>query len=712
MTATFSASSLTFDGKNVELTFTYDTTTTISSDFKQLTVDIYDLSGDNGPVLLDEKTIYASDLKDFIDEFQSGDPSVPVIKHVITIDVDETVRKLMVKASENVTGANDVNFPDLNLNIPRAPSAPILENVDVTVSINGSGVQLNGSLKIIPQKGDGTSGVLLSAAGVDSNNQYFVEKLSRVPFMESNGAVSINLSDSAFDNTKIKNLKPESVVQFRARSQANDLDGNLSNLVTLEASVRLKAATITGVISFQNKKVTVNGTIPQQSGGGNTRDSLLAQLKQPNQPLDDMGWKITDAINILLISNNNGTPVTFSKEITKANSNTNNSNSNLSDLVSGAVYAFATIVHNGDLVLDKSIDVATTGAFAAPFDQSKASNIRTGVALTYLDPGTQFVAGSQTYDPLTRKLQFSPSLVTSNGTPATIPADENIVCSFAFSSEKKGLLATSQNASGNTAVPIEMYNDKDPILDDEYTVKCSVKYFLSQFLLDNVDNDPPSPLKYDNSNDGFKCIVIGDLSSTTKKGRMSEDVPKLGDLQLAVTRNAVGNKKLEASWMAEYDETFRLLSVELELMKGISGTDNSAPVQFNNLILSSSNNFPTRVSATMNGSDVADTFVFNEVGTISGIPSVFNPVLLNGLFTVRGRALVADIQNSNNVIVSSWSYASIDVNPVILNGPTFVTISAVAASSGNSFAVNFGTPSRSQIYTDSVPLSWGFNPVV
>jgi hypothetical protein len=425
---------------------------------------------------------------------------------------------------------------------------------------------------------------------------------------------------------------------------------------------------------------------------------------------------ITDVMNVDVPTPTGGAPqnVSFTKDVTKINSVLNNVTTTLVDFVSGDVYAFIAVQHDDAFLVGKSVDISTIGANAPPLTQSKASNQKMGVTLALVDKTYKFISGTQNYDSVTKVLSFSPSVVTSSGAalPTPLPNDTNYIYEYSFNSSKKtpSKIDSARNAGGIYTVP-NIFVDKSPIGDDVYTLTATISYMLSDYALQSIENPSNEPSLYvhpDLSNANKKSsVLVATYSSTTKKGRTTEDVPLLKALDLGLTMNILGVRKLVAYWNADYDASFRIQSVQLEVMKGFAGTPSSGANSFIPLVLSSATPFPTQVTPNINGTDVADVYVFNEIGTVSGNPAVFSATALSGSFTVRARATVADKQNGDNLITSGWAYDSYEVDPVIMNGPTAVSIASVAASVGKSFNVSFTAPARTAISSLSVPSTWG-----
>jgi hypothetical protein len=725
-TFTQAGASLTYNGAKLyyKLTYVAPGSDPIKASFLQLKINYYEVK-ETGLELLGEITQDRSDLEAHIKSVQNGDPTISVSQHLIEIPFGNA-RSIRVQGNENGSGVNDQDFTDKDLTIQKPPSAPKIELLNPVFTTNGNAVSLSGSLKVTPVLGEGTSIFQILVTGVAaSDGKSFSERLGRETFTPTESAPSytVDLSESKYNITKLKDLKADSTVKISVRCQANDYDGPFSQSISADASIRLVSPVLTSVKSLQDKKITVNGTIQQRPANNTTRKySILAQKSERNVALSASAWMITDVMNVdVPVPTGGASPqnVSFTKDITKINSVANNTSSSLVDFVSGDVYAFIAVQHDGAFTVGKSIDISipTTDTTAPPLTQSKASNQKMGVTLALVDKSYKFVSGTQNYDSVSKVLSFTPGFLTSSSgaLPTTaLPNDSNYIYEYIFSSSKKtpSKIDSARNAGGISTVP-NIFVDKAPITEDVYTLTATISYMLSDYALQSIENSSNEPSLYihpDLSNANTKSsVLVATYSSTTKKGRTAEDVPLLKGLDLGITMNKDGVRKLVASWIADYDASFKIQNVHLEVMKGFSGSASSGANSFTPLVLNSASGsgFPTQVSASINSADVADVYVFNDVGTVSGTPLTFSPAVLSGSFTVRARAVVADKQNGDNSIISGWAYDSYEVDPVVMNGPTLVSIAPVAASVGKSFNVAFTTPAKTNINANSVPSTWG-----
>jgi hypothetical protein len=696
MPVTFQSTTTAYhNGSTLKKELTFANPTTIDSEFNQLTIDVHDSATMD---IIQSITITRQDLENYIKAIQNGDTTVPVVKFIQTLS-NGIASKVKIYATENGKDTSDQTFAPVEVNILKAPSAPSvsLSNTSFIKNGAGTGVVMSGEFKITPKLNENVKSVQMVVIGIKSDGVAFRYVSTKQPFEPSEliPSYTYNLSNTAFANADFKNLKPDSTVKFYAKCEANDYESVLSIFESANASIRLLAPVLSSAKSFQDRKVTVSGTIKQSSNASH-RYSILAQKMQENVNLSPTGWFTTDSIDIAVPSQVGASAqtVTFSKDITKINA---------VNLELGEVYAFIAVQHSGPFETGKSVDISAK-VNPPPLDQSVASSTKTAVTVQHFDKTLVFSAGNQSGgNATTPALSFTPVFRTSNGGAATLPAYDGVLYDWYFSSAKKGQINKGHNASGISANPSpNIFVDPTPIENDEYTFTATISYFISSFAISKIEVDT-ADLKYSlHPQNGQNVVSLASFTTKSKKSKSSLDVPVLKNLDLGVT--LVSNvRKLTSSYQSEFDKNVLILTaVELQLMKGIAGTGDTG---FNPLSFSPSSAVTT-YNADKNSSDIKDVVVFNELYTVGATTpyTQLSDANLSGVFTVRARCKYTD-KDTNAPVDSAWVYDSYEVASSIMNAPKSVTIASVASTKGKSFSVTIVVDKKSSII--GLPASWG-----
>jgi hypothetical protein len=695
MPVTFNPSTSAYhNGSILKKEFTFASATTIDPDFNQLTIDVHDAATMD---IIASTTVSRQELEDYIGAVQNGDTTVPVTKYIPNLSTG-SASKVKIYATENGKASSDQVFNPVEVNILKAPSPPIvsLSNESFIKNSSGTGVVMSGDFKITPNLSENVKFVQMVVIGIKSDGVAFRYSSDKTAFEPSEAIPSFifNLGNAAFAAADFKNLKPDSTVKFYAKCEANDYESALSAFESANASIRLLAPVLSSAKSFQDKKVTVSGTIKQSSTASH-KYSILAQKMQENVNLSTTGWLPTDNVNIAVPSQVGATAqtVSFSKDVTKVNGG---------DLDLGEVYAFIAVQHSGDFELNKSVDISAK-VNPPPLDQSVASSAKTAVTVAHFDKTLVFSAGSQSGgNATTPALSFAPVFRTSIGAAAVLPTNDGILYDWYFSSAKKGQINKGHNASGISAIPSpNIFVDPTPIENDEYTFTATISYFVSSFAISKIEGTPDLTYSLHPQN-GQNVVSLASFTTKSKKAKSSLDVPVLKNLDLGITL-VTGARKLTASYQSEFDKTVLTLNaVELQVMKGIAGTGDTG---FNPLSFAS-NSSVTTYNAEKNSSDIKDVIIFNDLYTV-GASTPYTQLSnsnLSGVFTVRARCKYTD-KDTNAPVDFAWVYDSYEVASSIMNAPKSVTIASVASTKGKSFSVTFVVDKKSDII--GLPASWG-----
>jgi hypothetical protein len=696
MPTTFNSSTSAYhNGSILKKEFTFANATTIEPDFNQLTIDVHDAATMD---IIASTTVSRQDIEDYIGAIQNGDTTVPVTKYIPNLSTG-SASKVKIYATENGKEGSDQVFTPVEVNILKAPSPPIvsLSNESFTKNTPGTGVVMSGDFKITPNISENVKFVQMIVIGIESGGVAFRYSSDKTAFEPSEATPSyiFNLGNSAFDNAEFKNLKPDSTVKFYAKCEANDYESALSAFESVNASIRLLAPVLSSAKSFQDKKVTVSGTI-KQSSNETHKYSILAQKMQENVNLSPTGWLPTDNTNIAVPSQVGATAqtVSFSKDVTRVNGN-------ILDL--GEVYAFIAVQHSGNFELNKSVDISAN-ANPPPLDQSVASSAKTAVTVAHFDKTLVFSAGSQSGgNATTPALSFTPVFRTSIGAAADLPTNDGILYDWYFSSAKKGQINKGHNASGISAIPSpNIFVDPTPIENDEYTFTATISYFVSSFAISKIEGTPDLTYSLHPQN-GQNVVSLASFTTKSKKAKSSIDVPVLKNLDLGLTL-VEGARKLTASYQSEFDKTVLTLNaVELQVMKGIAGTGDTG---FNPLSFASSSSVTTYNAEKNSSTDIKDVIIFNDLYTV-GATTPYDQLSssnLSGVFTVRARCKYTD-KDTNAPVDSAWVYDSYEVASSIMNAPKSVAIASVASTKGKSFSVTFVVAKKEEI--TGLPASWG-----
>ena len=695
MPVTFNPSTSAYhNGSILKKEFTFASATTIDPDFNQLTLDVHDAATMD---IIASTTVSRQELEDYIEAVQNGDTTVPVTKYIPNLSTG-TASKVKIYATENGKASSDQVFSPVEVNILKAPSPPIvsLSNASFIKNGLGTGVVMSGDFKITPNLSENVKFVQMVVIGIKSDGVAFRYSSLKTAFepSEATPSFTFDLGNAAFAAADFKNLKPDSTVKFYAKCEANDYESALSAFESANASIRLLAPVLSSAKSFQDKKVTVSGTI-KQSSNATHKYSILAQKMQENVNLSPTGWLPTDNVNIAVPSQVGATAqtVSFSKDVTKVNGG---------NLDLGEVYAFIAVQHSGDFELSKSVDISAK-VNPPPLDQSVASSAKTAVTVAHFDKTLVFSAGSQSGgNATTPALSFAPVFRTSIGAAAVLPTNDGILYDWYFSSAKKGQINKGHNASGISAIPSpNVFIDPTPIENDEYTFTATISYFVSSFAISKIEGTPDLTYSLHPQN-GQNVVSLASFTTKSKKAKSSLDVPVLKNLDLGLTL-VTGARKLTASYQSEFDKTVLTLNaVELQVMKGIAGTGDTG---FNPLSFAS-NSSVTTYNAEKNSSDIKDVIIFNDLYTV-GATTPYTQLSnsnLSGVFTVRARCKYTD-KDTNAPVDSAWVYDSYEVASSIMNAPKSVTIASVASTKGKSFSVTFVVDKKSSII--GLPASWG-----
>lgn len=679
-----------------QIPFKVPSASPIGVNFVQLSVSVHDNSTSD---IIFSKLYLRQDIEQLVLDAQNGDNTVSLSKLVLSLPTGDA-SSVSIYAKENGKDANDLVLNDVLVSISKPPSAPAvsLANVAFTKNSNGNGVVISGSLKVTPNLNENVSHVQMIVTGLNSSNTPFRYLSAKESFKPTETVSSYEFSIA---NSELASLKPDSSVKFYAICEANDYESALSAPVVANASIRLAAPILTSAKSLQDQKITVSGTIKQQAASGtDDKYSILVQKMQEGASLNPAYWVASDQINIEVPKQTGASAqvVSFSKDVTKINNGVA-----LVALEIGQVYAFVAVRHSGTFATGKTIDVATkTAAIAPPLDQSVASDARTAVTVKHFDK-TLVLSATQSFDNDKNVLTFTPGF----GNSVTLPSYDGILYDWYFSSAIKGQIAKSNNASGISTIP-NIFVDKVPAINDEYTFTCSVSYFISSFAISKIEGVPELTYALHSYN-GQNVVSLASFTSKSKKAKSSLDVPLLKNLELQLTR--VGTpataRKLMASYQSEFDKNvLTLTSVELQVMKGLAGTGDLA---FNPLSFDPNLATVITVSAGKNSNDVRDVVVFNELYSI-GAGNVLSRISdLVGTFSVRARCNYTD-KDTNASVYSGWAYDSYEVALSLMNPPKNVAITNIPSTKGKSFSVAFTVDKKISI--DGMPASWGAAPEV
>jgi hypothetical protein len=689
------------NGLELECRFTFKTLKTVNDNFDTLLINLYDATSAKN---IASKTVTKDDIKKYINGLLITDLGSKFVTYLPY----GTATAVKVTASENGSeDSADKPFEAVDLIIKRNPSPPTISLSKVTFSKNIDNVSVtmssDGILRISPKQDElaTVNKIVITATGkkvvggVTTSFPMFVQSVTK-SFTFSQTVTYYDYAISTTDFPNLALLKPDSDVTFSARCDANGkISKDSSNEVKATASIRLAAPVLISATSFENKQVTVSGTMKSALATGQQKYSILAQKIIENQELLPTLWKKTDVANVEVTVNSKGTVEQFSKNVTKVDSVV---------LELGEPYAFIAVLHNDDFVGGKSIAIDAVGLLSPPLDQSVASNQKKAVAIEHFDKTYKLTPSSPDAVLLGDAVTFTPGFLDSNGAAVSVISLPKDDLRYEWSFSKNGSFIASHKSKlddGQSDDILPTFIDSSSKDSDEYTISVDILYTISSFVVSNAENPIP---EYAITQNIFNVIKLASFTTKTKKPKPAGSGPGVENLNLELTKIGSVNRLATSYAIPSADKrgSLKLQSVSIQLMKGKAGTSDNG---FKPLVLIPATTIPlalavSTITVPKNGDDLQDAYVFQS----------FNLNSADKFFTVRVKCSYTDTDN-NSQISSPWVYYFHELKTALIaNAPTSVSLQTVASTIGKSFSVGFGVDTRSNI--TGLPSAWGSDSTV
>jgi len=684
----------------------FTTAGVVDSDFTELDIEVNDAA--NNPF------VTLKVVKDDIDSaFSAVPPSAPLPTYYqaripYSGNAPNSVNAYFTQNS-TVEADDESWFKPFNLVAGGAVgAAPTFSVEGIAASVNDSKIVVSGTAKIVvrPPTNATINKVFLVAIGTKADagsGTVFREELNVISTATVTGTTiktyTFSLSSLPAGHP-LKDLKADSTVRLFALAEIDNKRTASSTSVSTVASVRLGAPTITSVTSLQDQQITVNGSIRQRlPTATNERYTILAQeLVNEDSQLSPMYWQATDKKDLPVPAVATGIVpqvVLFSGVVTKIGEE---------DLITGRVYAFAAVKHNGNWDANKSVDIAETGPLKPSSDQSALSNSdKTGVTIEYANEALTFGSGDQTggtadVPALSFSPQISPPLVKN----------ELINVYYGFSSSKKPTLNKTWGSHGDVTFPADFFRDPSPQLDDEWTLSVRGELYLNSFVAGSIG---PAPALTVVSKGDIKVVVLYDLSIKVKKSRDSSTVPTVKAVRIESTNISGATNLIVGVESAPIDKKeLKLMKVELQVGKNVA-TD--SPDAFVPLFQRKSTN-PEVYSDTfelgLSQGDVKDAVMIGTLYSKSGNNYIPDPIVGGNTYSARAYAFYEELKYPNVSIKSLPLLVSGKrIATSVLNAPKTVLLTK-ALSANPSFKAVQATFSIDRDVSNA-PGSWGVAPV-
>jgi hypothetical protein len=697
MSTTFNSNSAEgiFDGETavLRLNFNNPSTDPVTSTFKQLTVTVIDSTTLD---TIEHRQVSLAELKRKVAEAQGGDPS-KVVSYIELDDLETSdAKKVKFSARENGSGANDVDMNEVEVTIVQAPSAPSVEIINAAFAKNSAGTGViftSGFAKVTPKLNENVSKVQLIAVGTKSDGTNFRYVTSKVSFTPSLQNPFYSFDVAAIASTAgnpLGALKPDAQLKIYATCEAEDYDSLISTHVSAYPSIRLEAVQLDSALSLQDSKITASGTVKSQQLGGTNKYSILAQKKLENASLSPTAWKPTNHMNVSVPSTiSAGQTVQYTREVTSVDG---------TPLESGTVYALTVVQHKDNIDLNKSLDVFAS-ANAPALEQSPPSAVKTAVPVSYY-AGDLKMNSQQAFDAIDNRLQFLVEIQTSNGQPATFSTNTDQLVDYSISSTNKGRIGRKTNASGNFIIEQGVLSDRNPLLNDAYTLEFAVSQILSRHAISSIMGNTQASIT-EHYLTGQSIVQLAKVTLQTKKAKDSSQVSSPENVELRLID--VGNqKKLAIKYETAYDKkVLSLNTVQLQMMKGTAGSTDAAftALSFSGLTLQ------TTLTVPKNGNDIQDAIVLNDLYEV-GPNNALTPINMSGTVTCRVRNQYTD-NDTNASVDSGWTYDNFEVPPTVMSAPMSTFISSVPSDDGKAFAVTIVAKKRADV--TGHPYTWPTN---
>lgn len=687
------------NGLELECRFTFKTSKAVNDNFDNLLIILYDA---DKATKIASKTVTKDDVKKYINGLAMTDLGSKFVTYLPY----GTATAVKVTASENGSvDSADQPFTEKDVIIKRNPSPPTISLSKVTFSKNIDNVSVtmssDGILRISPKQDElatvdkiviTATGKKKVVGGVVTSFPMFVQSVSKSVTFPPTVTYYDYAIDTTTDFPDLALLKPDSDVTFSARCEANGkISKDSSNEVKATASIRLAAPVLISATSFENKQVTVSGTMKSALAAPTQQKySILAQKIIEDQELLPTSWKKTDVANVEVTVNSKGTVEQFSKNVTKVDGVV---------LELGEPYAFIAVLHNGDFVENKSIAIDAVGALSPPLDQSVASNQKKAVAIEHFDKTYKLTPSSPDAVLLGDAVTFTPGFLDSSGAPVVVGSLPKDDLRYEWSFSKNGSKIkshTSKLDDGQSAdILPTTFTDSSSKDSDEYTISVDILYTIRSFVVSNAENPIP---EYAITQNVFNVIKLASFTTKTKKPKPAGSGPGVENLNLELTKIGSVNKLATSYAIPSADKrgSLKLQSVSIQLMKGQAGTNDS----FTPLVLIPGPPDVVTITVPKNGDDLQDAYVFQALNLNSA----------DKFFTVRVKCSYTDTDN-NSQISSPWVYYFHELKTALIaNAPTSVSLQTVASTIGKSFSVGFGVDTRSNIA--GLPSKWGSDSTV
>jgi len=644
-------------------------------------------------------------------------------------------------SGSNSSDTYDWDSASLVMDIPLAPDAPKVEvqtafkyelDADSKLRI----VSSTGSLKITSSSQQSITHYRVIATGNNdlASNSGFSFTGNLVAYSPTLSLPSVLIDAGGFINSSLgssKGLKADSNVTVYVQVLGNDLFSELSLPLIIKPSIRLPKPEISAVTSLMDEQIKVSGSYMQASyftlpaAEKRVKLSVLAVLVGTNEVVDaSLGWALTDIKNIdIKGTKDNVTPPTtetFSYNVTKVN----NSLGVQSSLVNAVGYRFTAVLHIGDYVESKSLDIYASSN-PPKLSQSEPSNMdKTGLCVKYVPASVKWNVTYQTFTESSSvvstatpfgpvnisdsELTFVPSFDNAGQLPS---AAQMMQIQYQFSSSKKNFVPRSHLAEGTVTAVYTSNNFwvvENPIPNDTYTLTASPRVFLTNFHRNSIQGATPLEVVVD-ANNHYSVVLKTFVAENITQTRRPSEVPALREFYLdTVKLSATSSRQLVTSHKAPTSASlaeakFKIEKYEYEVIAAPSS--NPADFVITNRLALTSNGDKTATSVAVSASnssysdhpEVKLLTIYNNGAAVN--------LLDNTIYSARVRAVAKDL-SSGQTVSGNWLYASHQLVAEKMIAAKSVMIANHAKLNKQAFEVTIVVDKQINVNTNK-PANWG-----
>jgi hypothetical protein len=684
MPATFSSATPSYmGGNNLNVDFALTAANTLDVSTRTVSLLVQDVSS-GAPARL--VRLDRGDVRDGLNETDGAKMTKNSDGSVLSVAVSVLFggvksKKVQLKIIENRVAADGVASESSLLatanstveitSVPSAPAASFFKNPTFAMNNARTGVLVTGGVArfVIPPK-EGTAFLKVFAKGVLANGDLFGLELSSSPVAVAADAKHVDVPLSGLSELVLAHEKPFWLFGISENKEGeSDPSAQLSGF----PSLRLPAPKLSNVKSLENKKVTVQGSIPSLPAGNATSYmSIVSKLKSDHDeehPLEH--WKTTDVVNIAFTASS--ASVSFKKEVKKIRGG-----SALADLENGASYMLAAIYHTAAITATDNHPVDPESLTApSALTQSLISNIMLGVPCTYLDDAVDLNVESQSSSiptDLEQHVTFAPSF---DG----VSTMTNLPLNAKFTFIANGLTKAQLNDTADLTFPAApFYKVKNPLKGTKYVIGVDILQPLSEEAAASIVGEPALKVV---QRDNIPYAVLKTFEKTVEQTPSSDDVPLVKEF-VADYQNIAGRKVLytahkSPSASAYADKGLALVGHEFQVMVGVAGDSTDASyVHKQKLTTAGATSLFVAAVAPSNasaGSSYTDLPELNALKLYNSAGAVVDPA--TGFYSIRIRSKVK-VTKTNAEFNGMWQSATLEVQALKLPSPSSVSMAPYA----------------------------------